>query len=50
MLEDFLTPAETEALRAEGDALARGVPPEERKSVFADQVSKDRAPAPNRIL
>lgn len=37
VLEDFLTPAEVEALRAEGDALARGVPPEERKSVFADQ-------------
>ncbi len=43
VLEDFLTPAETEALRAAGDSLARNVPQEERKSVFADQVRTLRA-------
>lgn len=37
VLDDFLTPAETEALRAAGDSLARNVPQEERRSVFADQ-------------
>ena len=41
VLEDFLTPAEVEELRTAGDELARNVPQDLRKSLFADQGKSD---------
>lgn len=41
VLEGFLTPEEVEALRAKGDSLARNVPQDERKALFADQGRDD---------